>query len=182
MAFQKKNAENETANINYTRISVILRILVTLFVESVICVILGYGGYLVHKGAVQRRAACGVHWLFQRDRLADHGGIGADRHDLPRQCVDAPYQRAARRGGDGRRPAGCAAASARAGGGVEFRNLTFRYPDGEYDVLENVSFSIGPARISASWAKTGCGKTTLVDLILRTYNVPDGTLFSTGMT
>ena len=46
-AFRKLNKDNEKANIEYTRISVLLHISVTLFVESVICVILGYGGYLV---------------------------------------------------------------------------------------------------------------------------------------
>ena len=48
-AFKKLNRENEDANVDFTRASVLLRVLVTLFVESVICVILGYGGYLVHE-------------------------------------------------------------------------------------------------------------------------------------
>ncbi len=47
-AFKALNKENEEANIAFTRASVLLRILVTLFVESVVCVILGYGGYLVY--------------------------------------------------------------------------------------------------------------------------------------
>ena len=50
MAFRKLNEENEKANIDHTKSSVLLRIIVSLFVESVICVILGYGGYLVYKG------------------------------------------------------------------------------------------------------------------------------------
>ncbi len=49
MAFRKLNIDNEKANIDHTKASVLLRILVTLFVESVICIILGYGGYLVYK-------------------------------------------------------------------------------------------------------------------------------------
>ena len=49
MAFQKLNRENEDANIAYTKLSVSLNISITLLVESVICVILGYGGYLVHE-------------------------------------------------------------------------------------------------------------------------------------
>ena len=49
MAFRKLNKENEDANIAYTKLSVSLNISVTLLVESVICVILGYGGYLVHE-------------------------------------------------------------------------------------------------------------------------------------
>ena len=48
MAFKKLNKHNEKTNVEYTRISVLLRIFVTLFVESVVCVILGYGGYLVY--------------------------------------------------------------------------------------------------------------------------------------
>jgi len=44
MAFKKLNRENERTNVEFTKASVLLRILVTLFVESVVCVILGYGG------------------------------------------------------------------------------------------------------------------------------------------
>ena len=51
MAFKELNKENEKANVDFTRSAVLLRILVTLFVESVICVILGYGGYLVYQGS-----------------------------------------------------------------------------------------------------------------------------------
>ena len=50
IAFRKLNKENEKINVEYTRISVLLEIMVTLFVESVICVILGFGGYLVYVG------------------------------------------------------------------------------------------------------------------------------------
>lgn len=65
-------------------------------------------------------------------------------------------------------------------GKIEFRHLTFRYPDGEYDVLRDVSFTIEPGESVGIVGKTGSGKTTVVDLILRTYNVPDGTLFIDG--
>ena len=65
-------------------------------------------------------------------------------------------------------------------GDIEFRNLTFRYPDADYDALENVTFSIKAGENVGIIGKTGSGKTTIVDLILRTYNVPDGTLFVDG--
>ena len=65
-------------------------------------------------------------------------------------------------------------------GGIEFRHMTFRYPDGEYDVLKDVSFTIKPGESVGIVGKTGAGKPALVDLLLRTYNVPDGTLFVDG--
>ncbi len=65
-------------------------------------------------------------------------------------------------------------------GEIEFRDLSFRYPDGEFDELEHVSFTIHPGESIGLVGKTGAGKTTLVDLILRTYNVPDGTIFIDG--
>jgi ATP-binding cassette subfamily B protein len=65
-------------------------------------------------------------------------------------------------------------------GNIEFRDLCFTYPDGNEEVLSNVSFSIKAGENVGIIGKTGSGKTTLVDLILRTYNVPDGTLFIDG--
>ena len=50
IAFRRLNKENEEVNVAYTKIATLLEVLVTLFVESVICVILGYGGWLVWRG------------------------------------------------------------------------------------------------------------------------------------
>ena len=61
-------------------------------------------------------------------------------------------------------------------GKIEFRHLTFRYPDGDYEALSDVSFTINPGESVGIVGKTGSGKTTVADLILRCYNVPDGTL------
>ncbi len=60
--FQELNRENEEVNVEYTRISTLLNILITLLVESVLCVILGYGGYLVYNGRCG--AVGGVHCLL----------------------------------------------------------------------------------------------------------------------
>jgi ATP-binding cassette subfamily B protein len=65
-------------------------------------------------------------------------------------------------------------------GDIEFRNLDFTYPDGDVKVLSDISFSIKAGENVGIIGRTGSGKTTLVDLILRTYNVPDGTLFIDG--
>ena len=65
-------------------------------------------------------------------------------------------------------------------GDISFRDLTFRYPGGEYDVLRHVTLDIRAGENVGIVGRVGSGKTTLVDLILRTYNVPDGTLFLDG--
>ena len=55
MSFRKLNRDNEKANVAFVKTSTLLHILVTLFVESVVCVILGYGGWLVHEGVFNAR-------------------------------------------------------------------------------------------------------------------------------
>lgn len=179
MAFKKLNVENEEANIDYTKISVLLRILVTLFVESVICVILGYGGYLVYKGrfnAGQLMEFIGyfnaVVWpIMAVSELIDMTSRGKASLDRISELLDAKQDVIDR-------PDAVPLNDIK--GDIEFRDLTFRYPDGEFNVLENVSFTIHAGENIGLVGKTGSGKTTLVDLILRTYNVPDGTVFIDG--
>ena len=65
-------------------------------------------------------------------------------------------------------------------GKIEFKNLTFSYPNANRNTLKNVSFVINEGERVGLIGRTGAGKTTVVDLILRTYNVPDGTVFIDG--
>ena len=180
MAFQKLNEENEDANIDHTRSAVLLRIMVTLFVESVICVILGYGGYLVYTdrfNAGQLVEFIGyfnaIIWpIMAVSELIDMTSRGKASLERLGELLDAKTAVEDREG---------ARELKNVRGDIEFRNLTFRYPDGETDVLKSVSFTIKAGENVGLVGKTGCGKTTLVDLILRTYNVPEGTLFVDGM-
>ena len=179
MAFQKLNVENESANIDHTKASVLLRILVTLFVESVICVILGYGGYLVYQGrfnAGQLVEFIGyfnaVVWpIMAVSELIDMTSRGKASLERVSELLDAQVSVTDRPG---------ALPLEHIRGDIAFRNLTFRYPGGEHDVLENVSFTIRAGENVGLVGKTGSGKSTLVDLLLRTYNIPDGTVFIDG--
>ena len=179
IAFRKLNKDNEEINVKYTRISVLLEVMVTFFVESVICVILGYGGYLVYKGdfnAGQLVEYIGyfeaIVWpIMAISMLIEKTSRGKASLNRITELLDAPIDVADRAGvPDLENPKG----------GIEFRDLTFRYPDGEFDVLKNISFTIQPGESVGIVGKTGAGKTALVDLLLRTYNVPDGTLFVDG--
>ena len=143
------------------------------------CIILGYGGYLVYSGVFNGGELVefisyftSIVWpVMAVSQLIDMSSRGAaskkriselldatsdvvDKEDV----VDIPHIK----------------------GDIEFRSLTFRYPDGDYNALTDVSFKINAGENVGIIGKTGSGKTTLVDLILRIYNVPDGTLFIDG--
>ena len=175
-AFRKLNVENEDANIKYTKISTLMHVLIVTLVETVICVILGYGGYLVYKG------------VFSAGRLVEYIGYFSSVV-WPVMAVSMLIEKSARGKASMKRVSELLEAEitvhdeegaediGRIRGKIEFRDLTFRYPDGEFNALENVSFTINPGESVGIVGKTGAGKTTLVDLILRMYNVPDGTLF-----
>lgn len=179
MAFRRLNRKNEDANVDYVKASTLLNITVTAFVESVICIILGYGGWLVHEGVFNAGQLVefigyftAIVWpimaVSQLIEMQSRGKASLGRItellDTKPEMVDKPDVEDV----------------PELRGGIEFRNLTFRYPGGEFDVLKNVSFTIKPGENVGIIGRTGSGKTTLVDLLLRTYNVPDGTIFLDG--
>ena len=178
-AFKKLSKENEQANIAFTKASVLFRILVISFVESVICIILGYGGYLVYTGrfnAGQLMEFIGyftaIIWpIMAVADLIDMTSRGKASVKRISELLDAKQDVADRPG---------VARLENIQGNIEFRNLNFCYPDGEFDALHDVSFTINAGENVGLVGRTGSGKTTLVDLILRTYNVPDGALFIDG--
>ena len=175
LSFRKLNIENEETNVSYTRVSTLMHVCIVMLVETVICVILGYGGYLVYKkqfnaGQLVEYIAyfssvvwpvMAVSMLIEKsargkasmNRISELLEAEIVVHDAP-GVRDLPEIK----------------------GKIEFRDLTFRYPDGEFNALEHVSFTIEPGESVGLIGKTGAGKTTIVDLILRTYNVPKDTL------
>ena len=179
LEFKKLSKKNEDINVSYTKLSMLLNVSLTLFIESITCVILGYGGYIVWSGGFDAGSlvefigyfttiiwpimaiseligmhAQGKASLKRISELLDAEPAVADRADVT-PATDIK-------------------------GDVEFRDLSFVYPDGNEEVLSDVSFSVKAGENIGIIGRTGSGKTTVVDLILRTYNVPDGTLFIDG--
>lgn len=179
-AFKKLNRDNEKANVEFARISTLLHISVTLFVESVICVILGYGGYLVSQNVGFDAGKLvefisyfnSIVWpVMAVSSLIEMGSRGkaslkriSDLLDTPIDVKDAPG----------------ATPIEEVRGDIEFKNLTFRYPGADYDALSDVSFRINAGENVGIIGKTGSGKTTIVDIILRIYNIPDSSVFIDG--
>lgn len=177
--FQELNRENEEVNVEYTRISTLLNILITLLVESVLCVILGYGGYLVYNGRFDAGQLVeyivyfnSIVWpVMAVSMLIEKTSRGKASLNRVGELLEAEITVKDRPGVEELK---------NMRGEIAFRHLTFRYPDGESDALHDVSFTINAGESVGIVGRTGSGKTILVDLILRAYNVPDGTLFIDG--
>ena len=141
ISFRKLNVENEDTNIDYTKISTLMHVLIVSLVETVICVILGYGGYLVYKGS------------FSAGRLVEYIGYFSSVV-WPVMAISMLIEKTARGKASMKRvtelleapitvkDASDAKDIENVRGDIEFRDLTFRYPDGEFDALSRVSFSI----------------------------------------
>lgn len=178
-SFKKLNKEHEKANVVYTKVSTLLHILITLLIESVICIILGYGGYLVYQDRFdvgQLMEYIGyfnsIVWpVMAISMLIEKTSRGKASLKRITELLDSPITVCDK---DGAKEVEVT------NGKIEFKNLSFRYPGGEFDVLEDLSFTINAGESVGIVGKTGAGKTTLVDLILRIHNVKDGTLFVDG--
>lgn len=178
--FRKLNKQNEEINVEYTKLSAKLHISVQFFIGTVMCVILGYGGYLVYRGVFNAGQLLefvsyfnAIIWpvmaVSELIEMRSKGKASMHRIDeflaAPQDVIDRP---------DVKDPGPLK-------GKIELRHLTFAYPDdARQSVLEDVSFTIEPGEQVGIIGRTGSGKTTLVDLLLRTYNVPDGTVFLDG--
>lgn len=177
--FARLNRENEDINVAYTRIATLLDILTFLLVESVICVILGYGGYLVYCGRFDAGQLVeyivyfnSIIWpVMAVSMLIEKTSRGKASLNRISELLDAQITVKDRADVTQLRDMK---------GEIAFRHLSFRYPDGEFDALRDVSFTIHAGESVGVVGRTGSGKTILVDLILRAYNVPDGTLFIDG--
>jgi ATP-binding cassette subfamily B protein len=66
-------------------------------------------------------------------------------------------------------------------GTIEFRNVTFKYPDAEEPVLEDISFTVEKGETVAFIGSTGSGKSTLINLIPRFYDVTSGQVLVDGI-
>lgn len=177
-AFKKLNKDNENANVEFVKASTLLHILIHLLVQSVMCLILGYGGYLVYIDTdntftigkliefMSYFGSC-IWPMMAISMLVDLSSRGkaslnriSEFLDYKNNIYDKDVIEIDNIKGD-----------------IEFRNLTFKYPDSNEEVLKNVSFKIKHGENIGVIGKTGCGKTTLVDLLLRLYNVEDNTIF-----
>jgi ATP-binding cassette subfamily B protein len=179
LAFRWRNQKNEEVNVAYTKISTLLNVLVLLFVETVVCVILGFGGYLVYQGkfdAGQLVEFIGyfeaIVWPIEAVgsliALQSQGKASLTRIE---DLLDEEPTVADKKGAEE-----CGVLQ----GEIEVKALDFAYPKSERKVLSELTFHIAAGENVGIIGRTGSGKTTIADLLVRAYNAADGTLFLDG--
>lgn len=177
--FDKINEENRVKNINYVKYATLLNILLSAIISSIFVLLFAGGSYFVIHGFMGKEFTVGNMWEFigyfdavvwpfmavaQLINMRAQAKASLNRVeeflDEKIEIVDADVTDIDQIRGK-----------------IEFRNLNFQYPDGSNTVLSNISLVIPEGKMVGIIGKTGCGKTTIVDLLLRTYNLEDGQIF-----
>ncbi len=168
--FEEKNSENLQASLSATRLSAILMSPVDILTGIAIAAVIYFGAGMVADNTLEIGALIAFVLYIQRffdpirnltmqysqfQRAMASGIRIFDLMDTELEVTDAENARA----------------MPPLKGGIEFQNVSFCYIPGE-DVLKNVSLKIEPGETVAIVGPTGAGKTTLVSLILRFYDIP----------
>ena len=189
-AFVKIAKKNKEVNVSFVRISVIFDVLIELIIAAIISLILGVGGYVVYRYVNNNSVV-----IFNHSIDLDADGLVAfisyfDILVWPLIAMGAIVAMRSRAKTSLKRVTKFleeeeeiknpenAIVLENVSGKITFKNLSFSYPDEtETKYLKDVSFEIMPGEKVGIVGKIGCGKTTLVNLLLRLYNVPKGTIF-----
>lgn len=184
--FSKYNTENMDSTLVMTKLSVKLNIIITVILSFVNIGIIVYGGYLIYlrkNGLSTNLFSVGdlikfsayfgtLIWPIEAvGRLIDMHSQG--KASLNRVCkiIDAEKEI-----NDSLVTEECKNITTLEGD-IEYRNLSFSYPNDSKKVLHNVNLKINKEEFVGIIGETGSGKTTIVDLLLRLYNIDANMLF-----
>jgi len=182
--FLKSNLNAKNRNVEYVKMQVLLRVIIRTVVSIIFIVILGYGGYLVKTTAntsnpftVGELTAFtllfgSLVWpmmaLAMIINIRSRGKASLQRIDrILNEEIDVFDDDVIE--------------IEEINGNIEFRDLSFKYPDGTENALHNVSFNIKQGETVGVLGRTGSGKTSIVDLLLRIYNVEENKVFIDGI-
>lgn len=177
LAFNKINKENMEKNVEFVRAAVLLQVIITGLISSIFIIILGYGGYIIYQNKLNglEHFSLGdltaylslfgtLVWpmmaIAQLINLRSQASASLKRIDgLLKEKIEITDGNIELEEG--------------IKGKITFNNLTFKYPGSEVEVLKDISFSINAGEMVGVLGRTGSGKTTLVDVLLRIYNLDE---------
>ena len=189
-AFVKIAKNNKDKNISFARVSIIFDVLIELIIAAIMSLILGFGGYAVYSLVTGNPMVIFNHQIeLTAAKLVGFTGyfdsliwpmIAMGQIVAMRSRAKASLKRVAKfldEEEDIKNPDN-AYVLEDVKGKITFKNLSFSYPDAnEIKSLKNITFEINPGEMIGIVGKIGCGKTTLVNSLLRLYNVDKGTIF-----
>lgn len=180
--FLKINKNAKDKNVQYVKLQSLLQITIRMIVSIIFIVIIGYGGFLIKDTQALAEADrftvgdlntfillfSALIWpmmaLSRIINIRSRGKGSLQRLDsilnekidiYDKDVIDVE----------------------RIYGSIEFKNLSFKYPDSNEYALENISFRVNNGETVGVIGRTGSGKTSILDLLLRIYNVEEGSLF-----
>ncbi len=186
-AFLKANKNAKIKNIRFVRMATILQVAVQMIVSLVIVLIIAYGANLVqntaHLGEDERFTLGNLVafisyfgmliWpmmaLSMIINVRSQGKASLERID---EILNTPIDV---------KDSDDVLHVDKIDGNIEFKNLHFNYPDSDEKILQDITFKIKAGQTVGILGRTGSGKTSIVDLLLRIYNVEEGQLFIDGI-
>lgn len=191
-AFAKVARRNRDESVSFVRLSVLFDVIISIIIGVCMAALLALGGYFVWRLAGGTPAV-----IFGHEMDLTAGGVVTfigyfDTLIWPMMAMGQIVSMRSRFRASMRRitrfldeeeelrDAPDAAPLRDVRGGIAVRHLTFAYPATESDALSDVSFTVAPGETVGIVGRVGCGKTTLVSLLLRLWNVPEGTVLFDG--
>lgn len=177
--FERINQHNVDMNMHLVRIWGLFHPLIEFLAALSVLIVVGYGGTLVILGTISLGdfiafnmylgmmtwPMMAVGWVIN---MLQRGQASVSRlrviFDEQPEIVDAPD----------------AVELERIEGRIEFKNLTFTYPGTDTPALQDVNLTLEPGQTLAIVGRTGSGKTTLANLLVRVFDPPPGTVFIDG--
>ena len=191
-AFAKVARKSADTNISFARLSVIFDVFIEVIISLLFALVLGIGGWFVWSYTHNNAIILFNHTIdLTPDKLIEFVGYidiliwpmialgqivpmySRSKASLKRVSVFLDAEIRVKNPKD-------AVKLESAKGEIEFRNFSFHYPTYDYASLHNISLTIHPGETIGIVGKIGCGKTTLVNVLLMMYNVEPGTLFVDG--
>lgn len=192
-AFNKVAKENQEANLGFVRVAILFDVLISLVIILILSMIMGIGGYFVYA------CVSGTPVVFMGHEIVLEAGklvtfIGyfetlvwpmmamgqlVSMHSRSKTSLkrieNFLYEEEEIKNSENAQVLECVQ------GKITFKDFNFKYPQSKHVALQDVNIEINPGEIIGVVGKIGSGKTTLVNTLLRLYNVEKQTLFIDGI-